>query len=274
MGNHVKRSVEQMKEVSVTKTTKPAIPAGETVIDDLEMEIYRQEVKSYVKKKELLASSMARVYAIIYGQCSDGIRAKLGAMDNHEKLADDADPIGLLKNIKTVMANFQTSRKPVQSIMNCKKTLLTYKQGREQPIPDYHKKFKGLVDVIEYNGGSIGAEPGLYAACLREAGSTNEPVSKEEHEAATSKARDETIAYLFLFGADKFRFGKLHEDIENAYTQGDDKYPSDLTEAYKLLTNWKQHVNTRNRGSEHGGYDVSFANVGDDTDNDEMNNTE
>ena len=48
------------------------------------------------------------------------------------------------------------------------------------------------------------------------------------------------IAYLFVFGADKIRFGKLLEDIENAFTQGDDKFPADLTHAYKLLKNWKQ----------------------------------
>ena len=52
-------------------------------------------------------------------------------MSNHETIASDGDTIGMLKNITSVMANFQTSRKPVQSIMNCKKTLLAYLQGRD-----------------------------------------------------------------------------------------------------------------------------------------------
>ena len=74
-------------------------------------------------------------------------------MSNHETIANDGDTIGLLKNIKSVMANFQTYSKPEQSIMNFKKTLLAYCQGRDQTIPDYHKHFKGLIVVIEYNGG-------------------------------------------------------------------------------------------------------------------------
>ena len=57
-------------------------------------------------------------------------------MSNHETISNNGDKIRILNNIKSVMANFQTSRKPVQSIMNCKKTLLSYCQGREQTIPD------------------------------------------------------------------------------------------------------------------------------------------
>ena len=92
--------------------------------------------------KDLLQASMMRIYSVIYGQCSDGMHTNIETMSNRETISNDGDTIGLLKNIKSVMANFQTYRKPVQSIMNCKKTLLAYRQGRDQTIPDYHKFFK------------------------------------------------------------------------------------------------------------------------------------
>ena len=85
-------------------------------------------------------------------------------------------------------------------------------------------------------------------------------VTEEYRTDALSLSRDETIAYLFLFCADKIIFGKLLEDIENAFTQGDDNFPTDLTHAYKLLTNWKQYVPPRGRRSDTG--DISFANIG------------
>ena len=265
MGNHVKRSMERMKEVPVAPPVKPKPPAGETKIDELDMEVYRQEVKAYVMNKELLQASMMRIYSVIYGQCSDGVRAKVEAMNNHQSIVDDGDAIGLLKNIKSVMANFQTSRKPVQSIMECKRTLLAYRQGRDQTVPEYYKLFKGLIDVIEYNSGSIGAEQGLYENHLRKAGVTvDDKVTEAQRSDALSLARDETIAYLFLFGADKNRFGKLLEDIENAFTQKDDRFPTDLTEAYKLLTNWKQYVPPR-RGNG-AGNEVSLTNIGNEED--------
>ena len=53
------------------------------------------------------------IYSVIYGQCSDGICAKIKTMSNHETISNDGDTIGLLKDIKSVMANFQESRKPV-----------------------------------------------------------------------------------------------------------------------------------------------------------------
>ena len=142
-----------MKEVGVKRPTRPAPATGEVAIDPLDMEVYQKEVKSYMHNKELLQASMMRIYSVIYGKCSDGICAKIETMSNHKTIANNGDTIGLLKNINSVMANFQTSRKSVQSIMNCKKTLLAYRQGRDQTIPDYHKQFKDLIGVIEYNGG-------------------------------------------------------------------------------------------------------------------------
>ena len=62
-------------------------------------------------------------------------------------------------------------------------------------------------------------------------------VTEEQQIDALSLARDKTIEYLFLFGVDNIRFGKILEDIENTFTQGYDKFPTDLTHAYKILTN-------------------------------------
>jgi hypothetical protein len=101
MGNYVKRSMEQMAAYIVAK---PKDAKGD--IDDVDKAIYKEEVKSYVIDKKLLESSMQKAYSIIYGQCSDGVRAKIEAMSNHIALSDAGDPIGLLKNIKTVMTNF------------------------------------------------------------------------------------------------------------------------------------------------------------------------
>ena len=106
MGNHVKRSMEQMKEVGVKPPTRPAPATGEVTNNPLNMEVYQQEVKSYVNNREILQASMMRIYSVIYGQCSDGIRAKIKTMSNHETIANNRDTIGLLKNIKSVMANF------------------------------------------------------------------------------------------------------------------------------------------------------------------------
>jgi hypothetical protein len=262
MGNYVKRSMEQMKMVTVSKPSKPP-QDSKGVVDDIDQAIYKEEVKSYVIDKKLLESSMQKAYSIIYGQCSDGVRAKIEAMGNHIALSDAGDPIGLLKNIKTVMTNFQTTKYMPHAIYDCKRSLFLYRQDRDTSVPEYHKQFKSLVDVIEYNGGSLGADHGLIASKLKAAGANPDAPTEAQNKAATTEARDTTVACAFILGADKTRFGKLQEDLENAYTQGDDKYPTDLTEAYKLLTNWKQERRTHNpvvRRSDVAP-DVAFTNI-------------
>ena len=48
------------------------------------------------------------------------------------------------------------------------------------------------------------------------------------------------LAVAFLLGADRSRYGRLIEDLENDFLQGRNNFPTTLTGAYSLLTNWKQ----------------------------------
>ena len=67
-------------------------------------------MKSYASDKKLLQNSTQKVYSMIYGLCSAGVRDKLEAMKNDIDLLDYGNPIGLLMNIKTIITNFQTTK--------------------------------------------------------------------------------------------------------------------------------------------------------------------
>jgi hypothetical protein len=54
----------------------------------------------------------------------------------------------------------------------------------------------------------------------------------DELNAARDGAIEEYLAIAFLMGADRNRYGKLIEDLENAFTQGQDNYPRTVTGAY------------------------------------------
>jgi Zinc knuckle len=55
------------------------------------------------------------------------------------------------------------------------------------------------------------------------------------------KARDKLLAMFFLAGADKKRFGKLVEDLNNAYLSGKDNYPESIESTLTLLTHYQDH---------------------------------
>jgi hypothetical protein len=54
-------------------------------------------------------------------------------------------------------------------------------------------------------------------------------------------AKEQYLACAFILGADKTRYGRMLEDLKNSFTQGVDKYPKNMTDAYNLLVNWKQN---------------------------------
>ena len=64
----------------------------------------------------------------------------------------------------------------------------------------------------------------------------------------------------FLMEADRVRFGRCLEDLENDFTQGVDRYPKSRVDAHHVLANWKQ--DPRNLVHLTGGNDgVQFTNM-------------
>jgi hypothetical protein len=81
-------------------------------------------------------------------------------------------------------------------------------------------------------------------------------------EAAKKYAREQNLACAFMLGADRKRYGKLLENLENDYTQKNHRWPKTITDAYSLLIKWKQDprnllqvVGTSSDG-------IAFANIG------------
>jgi Zinc knuckle len=53
-----------------------------------------------------------------------------------------------------------------------------------------------------------------------------------------SVSKDLCLAALYIMNADKARFGTLIAQLANQFLLGHNEYPSDLTEAQGLLTNY------------------------------------
>jgi hypothetical protein len=70
---------------------------------------------------------------------------------------------------------------------------------------------------------------------------------------------DKKVTYGILVHADRGRYSKLIEEIENDYLMGNNNYPKTPTEAYNLLVNYKNYNNT-NKQNIPGGLDqVAFV---------------
>lgn len=259
-GTDVRLAIESLKNTNIEQPEDPPDPATRT-----QTLIWEKRVVEYVKRETAFEDNMKTLYSLIWGQCTDALRAKLQARSNHKTIATSGDSIELLKNIKDTAFNIQSERYNQHTIFEAKRRLDNLYQDRNMTCEVYLERFMNQVSVIEHCGASV-IDMEMIETSLKEVGLTFTTASAEELSDAKAYAKDKYLACMFLVNADRNRYGKLIEDTQNLFIQGDNKYPETLTEAYALLIHWRQDPKNFTRmmglGSEGG---VSFATHGEQT---------
>jgi hypothetical protein len=140
-------------------------------------------------------------------------------------------------------------------------------QGKFVPDNDYLDQYSNYIDVMEHIGGIIGEEPALLKIELDRLKLTVDIASPEQMKAATEAAKQVYLAVAFLSGSDRNIYGRMLDDLENAYLYGRDEYPRTLTAAYNLLVHWRNSMKTTESTSNTMSEGVAFTNVAADEDN-------
>jgi hypothetical protein len=82
----------------------------------------------------------------------------------------------------------------------------------------------------------------------------------EERDALTLESQERYLAMAFMLSADWARYGHLLKEMENEYLKGTNNWPTTVTGAYHLLTNYCQDPrNMMRMGVAEG---VAFTNTG------------
>ena len=226
--------------------------------------IWEKEVDEYVKRKCNLEENVKTIYSLVWGQCSDIMRQKLEALDNFNTIKAEGNGVDLLKAIKSLTFNFQSQKYLPHSIHESKRRFYLFSQGKMTTVA-YHEQFLNIVEVISTIDGSIGVDPGTQKMVAREKGKTLADLT----DADRLEAEERYLAVAFILGADRGRYGKLIENLENDFLQNRNSYPQTVTSAYNLLINWKQDPRNlvRSVGVTNDG--VSFANIDGTAEDDE-----
>jgi hypothetical protein len=208
-----------------------------------------------------LQENLKTIYSLLLGQCMDVVLAKLEASNTYNEMSEEADSMKLLKELCALVYNFQSQKYAPQALYKGKRRFYLLSQDKHSTCQAYLERFQNSVDVIEHCGGSIGQEPGLVRNVLKDKGLIAEAATQDQIREAQVTAQEVYLAAAFILGSDRNRYGKLLEDLENDYTQGQGNFPKTVTAAYSRLTNCKQNprnimrvINTKNDG-------VSFINV-------------
>ena len=155
---------------------KPEDPPKDKVgkVSGTDKAIWQEEIKEYVKRKSTLSKNLKRLYPLLWGQCSDSLKAELESMPQFKIVSENADSLELLKMIKSLADNFQSEKNPFYSLHMAKRNFYMLSQDRDTPAM-YYKKFNSAVHIIEEMGGSIVEDPllpSLSISNLTEASAT------------------------------------------------------------------------------------------------------
>jgi hypothetical protein len=198
--------------------------------------IFAEEVKEYVKRTRVLASNVATVFAVIWGQCSENMKARVRTSDNYADKATKNDCFWLLRQIKSITLQFDESKNAILSLLDAQQSFLSCKQMPGQSADDYADCLIGWAETIETHGGTIAANYEL----ITETGNDGLPRDVPTRKAI---ARERTLAMALIRSADRSKYGTLITDLANQYAMGRDEYPTDVVSAKSLLVMYKTPAN-------------------------------
>ena len=262
IANYVGRTYQHSGDIrrAIEILSLPTIPMPIAPVADpippLLAAILSEQVKEYVKQTSRLQENIKRLWALVWGQCSDTIRTRLQALDAYEDMHSTSDGLQLLIAIKDLMFNVQEQKYVPLSIHLAKRHFFLLSQGRNT-IGEYHDQFKNQTDVLEHIGAGIGDDEAIMKQVLRSQGIDVDEATEAQEEAAETEGTQWYLALAFLMGSDRSRFGRLLEKLENDFTAGNNNYPKTLTDAYNMLLEWKDDPRLLMRMAGNDG--ISFA---------------
>ena len=116
VANYVGQTYQHSGEIrrAIETLTLPTIPMPIAPVADpmsvLLAAIFSEQVKEYVKQTSRLQENIKRLWALVWGQCSDTIRTRLQALEAYDHMHTASNGLQLLIAIKDLMFNIQEQK--------------------------------------------------------------------------------------------------------------------------------------------------------------------
>ena len=206
------------EECAPEEPTAPVAPETETRTVAAALRKYDKEIDHYLKDLKQYKKNKGIVFVVIMGQCSPAMKNKLKSMSEFKQLDKDNDVIGLLKLIK----NLTHAKVDIQyehwCAMQSVRKLLLIQQHEREDLTAYYDRLVANRDVAEEQWGKL-----LPTKLVSD--STDE-----------DEVRNRFQACIFLAGADKPKYGKVVEELNNQFLSGQNNYPKSVEAMMEYLS--------------------------------------
>lgn len=261
-GSIIKQSIDNL----TTYTIPEPVDYDPKTATELEKLKWNKAYDLFLKKKERIEDNFKRTYTLIWGQCSEPLRTRIEGHSEYSQVSNDYDPVGLLTIIRNLVFNYQAQKHPCHAVHDAKRKFFMHSMvsTKMSDSPQkYYESFNNVVDTINTTKADIGVDESIaiYYAKTEDGITDITTLDPTQKLALKKKAKERYLATAFILGADRSRYGRLIEEMENSFIKGKDEYPTTLTDAYNLLVYWRQNPRYMSPGMQ-GSDGVSFANVG------------
>ena len=211
-----------------------------------EKKIFDKQIGDYVARKEKLARNLEIAYSVVFGQCSETLQHKLKNSKKWDNISTTQNVIDLLELIKVISYRYEEDKYLPLSIHNAKSAFYKFNQ-RDLSLNDYREKFSNVVERATSYENSLYDDKLLDYLCKKKHDKRwtefTETVglrtlNSKAIESLHEQAHEVTVATGFIASADKKRYGKILDDLENDCIKGKTNYPTDMAAAYKLLNEY------------------------------------
>jgi Reverse transcriptase (RNA-dependent DNA polymerase)/Zinc knuckle len=258
-GGAIRRAIETLEDQAFDL---PEDPPEDATLG--QQRLWEKAVDEVAKKQSHYDQNLMTLYALVLGQCSEALREKLRAMAEWEALSATQDGLALMRMVRTVAFNHESTKFVVHSIAENMGKVWRCIQESHETNQAYLDRFTNVVAVVEQTGGELGHNPGVERFLANERGLDYDVMDADDAAAVRDDAKELFLATIFLLNADRRRYKELQLVTQNDYTRGTNKYPRTMVGAYELLNGYTSMY--RGPNLPRGNDGVSFNQNGDSAD--------
>ena len=177
---------------------------------------YKSDYEEWKKRMRIFESNKSKAYALIYERCNTTMQHRVEEHPEFENKIRN-DPIELLKAIKVLMHDPVRARYPFASLVESLERLINMKQGEQESLIEYTKRFKQARDVLKSHTESDIFDK--FVEHTQEYQDGNDDKKKELKKGAF----DQFNAYVYTQNADQAKYGSLTMGWRSQFSMGNSK---------------------------------------------------
>ena len=111
--------------------------------------IYHEKIREAVKQEMKMDQDLEKLYSVVWGQCTPGLKAKLMALKEYKDIMKKLDSIQLLELIKKICYNFQENVYAPASVHSVIEKFINCKQGEDMNNQVYLVRINDAVNSLK-----------------------------------------------------------------------------------------------------------------------------